>query len=184
MEETRKELWKPLLWNNEPTNYRVSTFGRIQNIKTKRYLKIHEQNNGYYGFTISVNNKAHSMKIAKVVALYFIPNDDPIHKTEVDHLGGTETKDDNSIYNLEWVTPDENKRRAKEKNLYKGHVGDQNPNALYSNEEISYLCELLENNEDSLEDLIKKTGVKADVIYDIYNGTRWKSISKYFNIKN
>ena len=138
MNDTREEIWKPLFWKNEPTNYRVSSLGRVQNIKTKRYLKMHIQNDGYYGFTISVNNKQHSMKIARVVATYFIENDDPKHKTEVDHIGGTSTKSDSSVYNLEWVTPNENKKRAKKNNLYKGHIGENNPNAKYTNKEISY----------------------------------------------
>ena len=72
----------------------------------------------------------------------------------------------------------------KKNNLYKVHIGENNPNAKYTNEEISYLCELLENNEDSLNDLLEKCKVELDVIYDVYNGTRWKSISKYFNVKN
>ncbi|KAA6382444.1 MAG: hypothetical protein EZS28_022028 [Streblomastix strix] len=44
--------------------------------------------------------------IHRLVALQFIPNDDPESKTQVDHQNHVKT--DNSIVNLRWVTPSQN----------------------------------------------------------------------------
>jgi hypothetical protein len=82
------EKWKPLIYKGEKTHYEISTFGRAKNSITGRILRQFIQNNGYYGFTISINNELHSVKTAKMVALHFIPNDDPKHKTHVNHIKG------------------------------------------------------------------------------------------------
>lgn len=47
----------------------------------------------------------------RAVALTYLPNRD-LFKTQVDHLDGNIFN--NNLWNLEWVTPEENLRRAKE----------------------------------------------------------------------
>lgn len=47
----------------------------------------------------------------RAVALTYLPNHD-IFKNQVDHLDGNIFN--NNLWNLEWVTPEENIRRAKE----------------------------------------------------------------------
>ena len=42
----------------------------------------------------------------QLIAQQFIPNDDPEHKTQVDHRN--KHRDDNHIENLRWVTPSQN----------------------------------------------------------------------------
>ena len=44
----------------------------------------------------------------RIVALQFVPNDDPEHKTQVDHID--HDRSNNWINNLHWVTPSENSR--------------------------------------------------------------------------
>ena len=48
----------------------------------------------------------------RAVAAAWCPNDDPAARTEVDHVNGDHS--DARAANQEWVTPDENKRRARE----------------------------------------------------------------------
>lgn len=47
----------------------------------------------------------------RLVALTYLPNHD-LFKNQVDHLDGNIFN--NNLWNLEWVTPEENYRRAKE----------------------------------------------------------------------
>jgi len=177
------ENWKKLIYKGIKTNYSVSNFGNVRNDKTGRILKQFIQNNGYYGFTISINNKPHSLKTARVVALLFIENDDPINKTEVNHRNGL-CKNDNSEFNLEWVTPDENKEDAHTQNLYIGHVGELNPNAKHKNTMIELACLLMEENKLLPNEISNKTNVPITLLADIYWGSRWCSISKKYNVKN
>lgn len=46
----------------------------------------------------------------RLMAAVWCPNPDPEHRTQVDHLNGD--INDYSQFNLEWVTPEENIRRA------------------------------------------------------------------------
>ena len=58
--------------------------------------------NGYIRVTLS-GERCYKHRI---VAHQFIPNDDPVNKTCVDHIN--KERDDNRIENLRWVTPRQN----------------------------------------------------------------------------
>ncbi|KAK8853669.1 hypothetical protein M9Y10_017230 [Tritrichomonas musculus] len=60
--------------------------------------------NGY--IRVNLNNKSYSKH--RLVAEQFIPNDDPEHKTQVDHIN--KNRSDYHLNNLRWVTPSENQR--------------------------------------------------------------------------
>jgi hypothetical protein len=53
-----------------------------------------------------MNGKQQRFYVHRLVALHFIPNNDPLHKTIVNHIDGN--KLNNNVSNLEWVTPREN----------------------------------------------------------------------------
>ena len=51
-----------------------------------------------------------SCKVSRIIARMFIPNDNPEHKTQVNHIDGN--KSNNHVSNLEWVTPSQNLQHA------------------------------------------------------------------------
>ena len=177
------ESWKRIYFQDVKTNYEISDLGNVRNSKTGRILRQFIQNNGYYGFTISVNNQPHSFKTASMVAKYFIPKPNDGLYYEVNHID-PEHKDDNSVYNLEWVTPEENKAHAVRHDLYHHRCGEINPMSKYTNEQIRNLCILMEQNNLPLDELVGTTGVQRETIADIYWGCRWKSISCEDNVRN
>lgn len=69
---------------------------------------------GYYEISLYKNGKEKRHKLHRLVAETFIKN--PYNKPQINHISGN--KDDNSIYNLEWVTDKENKEHAWENELY------------------------------------------------------------------
>ena len=76
-----------------------------------------DKNVGYYLVTL-VNSKTKVRKnqfIHRLLAQAFIPNPDPKHKIHVNHIDGN--KQNNSLDNLEWVTPKENARHAVDNGL-------------------------------------------------------------------
>lgn len=101
------ENWKPI--PNMPA-YEVSDQGRIRSAKTKRILKQSITNWGYCRTTTRYNNASKLVLVHRAVAQAFIPNSDPEHKTQVNHIDCDKTN--NCVKNLEWVTPVENMAHA------------------------------------------------------------------------
>lgn len=99
------EIWKPAkilkYYTDEVIDlpkYIVSNFGRIRNISNGQILKGSIGADGY--------NRVDDMKIHRIVATTFLPNNDPLNKIEVNHID--EDKTNNQVDNLEWVTSKQN----------------------------------------------------------------------------
>ena len=120
-----EEVWMPVLDmfvpGVLPDAYQISNYGRVYtNIKSPLYpnggIMVHSINaHGYHQINLmSVDHKKIGCKIARLVLLHFnfVAG---CQYFEVDHKNGD--KDDNSIWNLEWVTPQENVHRAIKNNL-------------------------------------------------------------------
>jgi hypothetical protein len=95
--------------------YFVSDDGKVYSDKRGEIRELKPQNNGFGYFVVGLcrNNKYHSKKIHRLVALAFIPN--PKNKPEINHIDGVKTN--NNISNLEWATTKENTRHAWETGL-------------------------------------------------------------------
>lgn len=79
---------------------------------------IYQNVSGYYIVKFSGRN-AGSLLLHRLIALVWIPNDDK-NKIQVNHINGN--KGDNSIENLEWVTSEDNIRKAWDAGLYNNNV--------------------------------------------------------------
>ncbi len=91
------------------TEYYISEDGCV--FRDGKQLKPYTQS-GYKKITLYVNKEYRHFRINRLVAELYIPNHNNL--PEVDHKDGN--KVNNHYSNLEWVTSDENKKRA----LYKG----------------------------------------------------------------
>jgi len=113
--------------------YMASTFGRIKKLaritqrkngynlpQKEQILPQHDNGHGYLTVCISGCCKPSSYYVHRIIAATFVPNPDPEHKTQVNHID--EDKTNNHAENLEWVTPKENanygtkNQRVAEKN--------------------------------------------------------------------
>lgn len=91
--------------------YRVSDCGDVLSLYSGRPLSQWlGKSNGYMCVHLRDGNGQQVRLVHRLVAAAFVPNDDPLAKTQVDHVDGN--KLNNSAANLEWVTPSENFRRA------------------------------------------------------------------------
>ena len=85
-------------------NYLIYEDGRVQNKKTKRYLKNKTNSNGYICLKVCKDGITKNLSIHRLIALHYIPN--PDNKICVDHIN--RDRSDNRIDNLRWATHSEN----------------------------------------------------------------------------
>lgn len=105
-------MWKKIIYNKITTDYSVSDNGEVRKDTTNRLMKLQIQQ-GYSHVTIQINRKPKRFRVHRLVAEAFIPN--PDGKPYVNHIDGN--RQNNSVTNLEWVTPAENTRHAVDTGL-------------------------------------------------------------------
>ena len=108
---TMVEGWHNIFIDGKYSGYSISSFGRVQNSKSGKYLKPYINKDGYITVCIFYNGKKYPRYVHRLVAEYFIPNPDKL--PQVNHID--EDKENNKVWNLEWVTASENINHSKHK---------------------------------------------------------------------
>lgn len=164
--------WKYVIIDGIKTDYMISNTGRLASLKMCRDMKPAAGSDGYLETVIRVNGEKRNVAIHRLVALAFIPN--PEHLAEVNHKDGN--KNNNNVWNLEWMTHYDNVIHAIETGLRDNYLPKK-----YSKKKIHKVCKLLEKGLDPSE-ISKRTGVSKSVIKSIRRGKSWKYISREYNI--
>lgn len=105
------EIYKDI---DEFNNYQVTSWGRVFNKETGRFVALVENEKGYFRVDLWSDGSRKHCKVHRLVAEAFIPN--PEKKPQVNHIDGN--KQNNSITNLEWVTNAENAEKARVLGMY------------------------------------------------------------------
>lgn len=88
--------------------YAATSCGKIWSHKSQRFLSPY-MSQGYLKVDLMKGGKRYKRKVARLVAMTYIPN--PDNKPEVDHIN-REEKLNNCVNNLRWVTSAENKKNS------------------------------------------------------------------------
>lgn len=106
-----KEVWKDII--GFEGQYQISNLGQVKslarlsgtNVNRKDRLLVQKPNKqGYLFVSLFSNSVCYNKYIHRLVAETFIPN--PDNKPQVNHIN--EIKTDNTVENLNWMTPTEN----------------------------------------------------------------------------
>lgn len=106
-------MLKPLVIDNNFTNYLISSKGKIYNIATRHFLEGYILNTGYKCVYLRVGKIKKTYAVHRLVAITFLDN--PENKKVVNHKDGN--KLNNCMENLEWVSYQENTKHMIANNL-------------------------------------------------------------------
>lgn len=96
------EQWKQIVIDGVEYGYSVSSYGRVRNDKTGQFLKPSVIKDGYLQVGLYKDKKTKHLQVHRLVAIMFIPNDEPTVKTIVHHLD--HNVQNNHVENLQWTT--------------------------------------------------------------------------------
>lgn len=104
------EEWRQI---DSKAKYYISNRGRIKSYQGReaRLLKPYTNQRGYLRVDIKAGSRR-TYLVHQLVALAFIPNDNPIEKDTVDHIDNDKTN--NCVYNLRWLSRADNVRAYQE----------------------------------------------------------------------
>lgn len=186
------EYWLPLEYADiKPGCYLISNLGRIYSLKANK-IKSTYNDYGYRDVSLQVISdvdKNKSFRVHTLVAHTFFEN--PENKQFVNHKNTY--RDDNAIYNLEYVTHSENMQHANQ--FYKQYPymqavpqeqsmsGPDNGwvKAKWTDEQVHIICKSIENGCDYAT-AITNAGIEYTVnarktVNKIVKGTRYQGIA-------
>lgn len=127
---------------------------------------------GYASFTAGRKGQRIRVRTHQIVGKLFVPN--PLGLPELDHIDGDRTNPDAG--NLEWVTHQENIRRAKAKGNYKGrYVGTLNPRCNLTESDVLNIRASYANGMTQME-ISKRLGVPWSTVHNIVTRNTWKHV--------
>lgn len=161
-----------------PDRYLINRYGQVYSLHSKKLISQRLDRYGYVRCNLYRDGEHVTITIHRLVALAFIPNPDNL--PEINHKDGN--KLNNHVDNLEWVTTSENQKHAYSIGLSKPKLGEQNPTAKYTKEDVVKVCELLKNGFGNAQ-IAKITGYSLSFIEKIKYGECWTHITSKYGIQ-
>ena len=131
------------------------------------------QSSGYLVIQLARNGKTKMMRVNQVVALAFIPN--PHGHPVVNHKDGNGLN--NSVENLEWVSPSQNTQHAHDTGLARAKAGTDHPFAKLTEDDVRAIRRMLAEGQHTQREIATTFGVCAMVITDIKKGRTWQDVT-------
>lgn len=197
-----EEVWAYCKFDRHPEltekkRYIVSNYGRVydtkQHVILKSYGTVYESKHRYRYQSVSVQHRCGNKRciqylLHRLVAMSFYPIDK--HRPFVNHKDGC--PEHNYLWNLEWTNNSENMKHAIRTGLKNEPLGEKRSNALWTDEEIKFICSMMEDGHKAtyifhvLTDVLKDPKVTYERVRALYkhiiHQTHWTHISRNYNI--
>jgi hypothetical protein len=156
------EEWKSLNFVIDcGDNYEVSNYGNVRNAITQQELKPRDKR-GYFQVVLWKKGKRKDVCIHRLVALAFLGKNNK--RNQVNHIDGN--KKNNTLPNLEWVTPKENTDHAFQTGIRTKEKHAELMKKVHAKPVIQYnLSGNVVEIFDSAADASRATGARADTIH-------------------
>lgn len=179
-----EERWKYITEKSVPNitenMYIVSDTGKVKNAKTGRTLALVETNNGYFRVNLRLKNGiGRYYLIHRIVAIEFIPVEN-YKDLQINHFDGH--KDNNNIWNLEWVTCSQNIQHAFNHGLKTQYKGEECSYATIDNKQAEKIARMITEQKYTQQEIADFIGCSKSVVTDIAQGQNWKSICDKYNL--
>lgn len=172
-------MFKDVIYKGHETYLMINEKGEVYDKRLERLRKPYRDKKGYLRVQVFTTDGFHfGAFVHRLVATTFIPNDDPIHKDQIDHINCIKT--DNRVENLEWVTCKENIRRSYVNGLAKHNKGEAHHMAKITEEQATMICKLLSKGDMSTSEIADLVGTSKDTVQHISAGKTWTHISKNY----
>lgn len=162
--------------------YFISSYGRVFSISHNRFLSKEITNSGYERvnlITIENANKCKHYSVHRLVLEAFNPVEN-MNNLFVNHIDGN--KLNNTIYNLEWVSADQNMDHAIRNKLVNWKFGDECSWSSITNIEADKIGEMLSMQIYSYEYIADFVNCNKSIVRNIVNGISWRNIYEKYNL--
>lgn len=155
-------------------NYYVTDDGRVWSEKSKRFLSTQKDKDGYLKVRLRSNDLPaegrHRYSVHRLVLENFCPVEN-MENLQVNHIDGN--KENNNLYNLEWVSCKQNISHAINNKLRAGINGA----AKLTKEQVKEIYIRSHKGEKNIN-LAKEFNLHPDSIGRIKNQKLWRNITK------
>ena len=172
----REEKWKYI--KGYENDYKISNSGKIKSIKKKKYgrkvefIKTQPNQQGYRTVGLTKNGIQKTLRLGRLVAIAFIPN--PFNKKEVNHKDFNKSND--TVENLEWVTPKENIRHCHLSNRANTQRGEKVGTHKLTEKQVKNILKMRKKGL-LFREIGKLFNVHLSTIQYIANGRNWKHLN-------
>ena len=164
--------------------YLINKYGEIFSIQRNKILKQDTTHSGYKRICLITYSGKRNFSIHRLVAYTFIININKDLYTDANHIDGD--KCNNSAYNLEWCSNNENKHHASINGLYQH--GENRYNSIYTDNFIIEVCEKFQSGMSYndvyryYQELYPNTSSSiGSLIYKLYHRKTRNDITKLYN---
>ena len=167
------------------SKYEISNMIRFRNDHNEIIRQYMISDNYMSVKMVDDNGVRQCKRVCRIVAMMFIPNDDPVNKIQVNHIDGNKSND--NIDNLEWVTPSQNVQHAIDIGLKSPYdpITKKHIVNTHTEQDVHRVCQLLAAGYSMMQIVREYPMYTYSWIRNIYRGKlKWAmSIVDQYNVK-